>query len=136
MASLEDAIHDKLAATSAVTDLVSTSIFRGWRPQGSTGDPPCVSFMRVDTVPVNAAAGSEALGNSRIQVDCWASTQVGARAIADAAKSALSGWTNASSPAISPVLLLNDTDIPEPAEEGAGHREHRVSQDYSMWWTA
>jgi len=132
--TLEDAIFEKLMATVAVVARTGARVYRGWRPQRAI--LPCVTFLRIDTVPVNGAAGASDTSRARVQVDVWAENQGTARTIADAVKSGLDGWTRTSSPEISPVLLISDNDFTEESEPGSGQREYRISQDYSIWFQA
>jgi len=133
MATLDATIYTRLAAVSGVTDIVSTRIYYGWIPQGAT--LPCVSYTRISTMPVNGATGHTTESNTRLQVDCWATTQSGARTLADAVKAALGGWNNASSPYVADILPISDSDLMESPDTGSQDPEHRVSMDFSIWWT-
>ena len=132
MASLEDTIYDKLVAVLAAADLSTVSVYKGWRPQSS--DVPCVTFLRISTEEINGAAGTSGTRRTRAQIDTWSSSATTARTIANAIRDGLDGWTNTSSPAISPVRIISDQDLIEQPDEGKGVAKHRVSQDYSLWW--
>jgi len=130
--TLEDAIFEKLMSTVAIVARTGARVYRGWRPQRAI--LPCVTFLRIDTVPTNGATGSSDTSQSRVQVDVWARDQSTCRTIADAVKGGLDGHSRTSSPEISPILLLSDVDLVEDAEPGSGQREHRITQDYSVWF--
>lgn len=132
--TIEDAIQDRLADTTAVVARVGARIYRGWIPQRA--GRPCITFQRISTTPVNGSTGPSGTQNIRIQVDVWALTPSEARAIATAVAGALSGWSRTSDPEIGRCNLVSDQDMTEPSDNGESKPEYRVSQDYSIWTTA
>jgi hypothetical protein len=131
--SLEDALYKRLAANEGIAAL-EPDIYRSWRPQTQTGD--CITFQRISTTPFQSNQGAIDAEQARIQVDCWASTQSGARALAEAVKDSLNGWEQDSGPAINMTTLESDRDMEEPPRLGQGKPDWRVSQDYMITFTA
>ena len=138
--TLEDAIYDRLAAITAVTDLVGSRIYRHRRPQGSA--LPAISFGRVSTQPVNHAGGTTDTTEARIQIDCWSDDQSECRDLADAVRgdstaNGLNGWTRTGGgdPVISMVHLVTDIDLHENPTGGQDAIIWRINQDYLIWYT-
>ena len=131
--TLEDAIYEELLGTTGITALVGNRIYRGWRPQHAA--TPCLTFFRISRVPINASTGPSGTEHARIQIDVWANTSKTARAIADAVSDALAGWSS-TDPVSSPMRLESDQDMPVEPDDGVGQWETRVSQDYSIWYSA
>jgi hypothetical protein len=88
---MEAALIAKLLAASGVTALVSTRINWLRRPQGD--GLPCIVLHRIDGTPDVHHGGYSGLVQSRVQVDCWASTYGAAKAIARAVQTAVTAQT-------------------------------------------
>jgi hypothetical protein len=128
---LEAQIQTQLAATSAVTDAVSTRIYRYQRPRGGT--LPAVTFQRIDSEIINHSTGATDTQWARFQADCWADDMDTARTVADAVTTALSGWSNTGgTPSISMCHQQSDMDLTEPPEHGDDVMLYRISQDYRI----
>ena len=87
--TLEEAIHTYLAAQTGVTDLVSTRIYQGKRPQGS--DLPAVTYKVPDDSDVDYQIGATGLSEAHVSLDCWAADPGGAKALRDAVRAVLHG---------------------------------------------
>lgn len=128
---VESQIHTQLAATSAVTDAVSTRIYRYQRPRDSA--LPAVTFQRIDAEIVNHTTGATVTRWARFMVDAWAADMDTVRTVADAVTTALSGWSNTGgSPSISMCHQQSDVDMTEPPEHGDDVMTYRISQDYRI----
>ena len=131
--SLETLLHAQLAATSALTDAVSTRIYRYQRARGSA--LPAVTFQRFTTTPSNHATGTTVTTNARIQVDSWAADMDTARTVSDAVATALNGWSSTgTTPSITMVHLISDLDLSAPPEQGDDVLMYRITQDYDIWY--
>lgn len=118
----EQAILDRLLATTAVTDLIGDRIYAMRAPH--TAPLPHISYQRIATTRPGSLRGPAGLADPRIQVDSWADTNATAKAIADQVRRALDGYTTETVHA----LILSELDLMDPANE-----RHRVSQDFSVW---
>lgn len=120
----------KLKATSGVTSLVSTRIYPMLRPAGSI--LPAIAYQVTSNNHVNSAGGTTTTREMRITVDCIAGTYAGAWALADAVRTALSGWVDSSS------CVWHLDDESDGAEVlGPGQEEntsYTVTQDYLVWY--
>jgi len=119
----------KLKATSAVTDLVSTRIRPLLRKQGAA--LPAITYQRISTIPCNASVGEANVAWARVQVNSFASTYAGAKALAAAVKACLSGWTDTGgSPSVIMSHWEGDSDLPEDVQPGQDLQVHGVAQEY------
>ena len=91
MTLVEQRIYTYLAATSGITDLVSTRLFPHFLEQAC--EMPALSFFRVSTVPVNDLGGYADVEQPRIQFDCWGSTDDSSKALAKALLDAMEAAT-------------------------------------------
>ena len=111
-------IRDVLVAASAVTALVPAArITPLIRPQSIT--VPAITLQRVSLVPQNHLRGDGGLDDNSVQLDVWADSYVSARAIADACRTALAGFS---------MKFENDDYESETAPE-----LYRVTQTYQVW---
>jgi hypothetical protein len=107
-----------LALLNGATDAL-TRIY----PQVAPDSPikPYIVYQRVSSNSENVLSGKTTLINTRLQIDCYASTYVEAQALAAQVDALMDGWSvqNVSNPA---------QDAFEPDV-----RLHRVILDYSVW---
>lgn len=112
-------VRDVLVAAGAVTALVSTRISPLIKSQGVT--PPAVTIRRGTLEPQNHLRGDGDLDKNTVMVDSWATTYVGARAVADACRTALLA---------AGILLQGEFDNYEP---GIDPGLYNISQEYLVW---
>ena len=123
---VEASIYTQLAATSALTDEVSTRIYRYQRPRG--GALPAVTFQRIDTLISNHSTGDTVTRNCRIMVDSWAEDMDDVRTVADAVTTALSGWSDTGgTPSITMCHQVSDADLTEEPEHGDDVMTYRIA---------
>lgn len=130
----ERRLHNKLENTSAVTDLVTaTKIQPVSVPQGTA--LPYIVYQNISRIPENHSTGTLTSGYavSTIQVDCFASTYSGVKAVADVVRAALSGWSDTTGdPDVSMCHLMSESDIPQELSPGQDVRVHGVSFDFRL----
>lgn len=120
MADFDGAVYSQLAATSAVTDLVSTRIYRAQLPQAPTY--PAISYFLVSADRIYEHDGAAGMNESRVQIDCWAETAEGARALGEAVRAALEAVTGTwGSDTIQHSFLDNEQHVYDD-EIGLHHR--------------
>ena len=130
---LETQIYTQLADTSTLTDEVGTRIYRYRRNRGSAF--PAVTFERIETTTENHSTGATVTEHCRVEVDSWAEDMDTCRTVADAVKTALSGWSNTGgTPSISMSHIQSDIDMTEEPNDGTDVLLHRISQDYELWY--
>jgi len=132
---VEKSIYDQLAATSAVTALVSTNIFFGNAAEGTAF--PYITLIRIstDAVPVSSGANTNKTTNATIQVDIFARTYSSAKNVAGEVRTSLYGFSDTGGdPQLAPTLLVGEFDDMDEPKTGRGRPIYRVSQDYSVWF--
>jgi hypothetical protein len=103
--SLYTVLRGKLA-TGATGALVGTRIYPVFLPQNPTY--PALTYQRISNT---AQSGSTALRQSRWQVNCYASTYIGAQALAAAVKAELEEWTDTDqTPMVKMCQVVNEID--------------------------
>ncbi|HUT92365.1 MAG TPA: DUF3168 domain-containing protein [Thermoguttaceae bacterium] len=133
MATLETIIQARLEATTALTNAVSTRIYRYQRPRASA--LPAVTFQRINTHISNYSTGALTTKNATFQVDAWAADMDTCRTVADAVTTALSGWSSTgTTPAFKMVHQVSDYDLSTPPTDGDDVMMYRISQDYLLWF--
>jgi hypothetical protein len=85
--SIEAAIYARLSAAPPIGATVAV----GQRLQGSV--LPAVTFAIEGIEPVRSLAGTSSLFSTRVRCSCWATTYAGARTLANAVVTRMSGWT-------------------------------------------
>ena len=108
---------DILLADAATIALVGNRITPLTRPQDL--QLPAITAQRISVVPQNSLRGFANLDANRVQLDCWADTYAGARALAAACRTAINAAGHVC------VSEVDDFEIET--------RTFRVIQDYSVW---
>lgn len=117
--SVEQDVYDRLAADATVAGLVGTRIYPVLLPQNVA--MPAIVYSRVASVPHDDLELAQNHESARVQVDCWADSYPGAKALAAAASAALQ---------LAPVYAqrLTDLDDYDPEE-----KLFRVILDFNIW---
>ena len=143
MPALESRIRSRLKGTPDVASLVSGQIYGGYAPQAASGD--YLVLQRISTTPLTVISplGTNSNGDvqARIQIDCIANPKPSdtrdvyfrVKAIADAVRASLHGWSEAGAK-ITSCLLANEIDDTEPPGDGSNVATQRVIQDYIIWF--
>ena len=127
----------KLKGMAAVSVLIGTRVYPISAVQGDS--LPYITFQKISGVPTNTAGGTTKTRQTRLQVNFWADSYDGARALANAAcgnedelaPSGLSGWVDRQQCV---WHMENDRDGPTAIVEGRGkEKAHSVIQDYLVW---
>ena len=118
------AVHELLAATSGVTDVVGTRIYPVIAPQKA--QPPFIVVTQVSEDPLETfdAGGEATLRSSRVQVDCYMRENDEAHELAAAAEDALVTAEEANG------LRAWKLDSRDLFEDDT--RLHRVSMDFGV----
>lgn len=125
--TIDEALFTRLSTHAGVAALVATRIYPILMPQNTT--LPAITKQRISGPRVQSLVGSSGLAYPRYQVDAWASTYDGAKAVADQVRAALDGFRGyVGTVRIGGIRLIGDQELYE--EET---RTHRVSQDFSVW---
>jgi len=128
MTDVMQAVQDHLAADAGVSALVSTRIYPQILPQNPTY--PALIYQQITESPEPAMGSDTGLVAITVQVDSYATTYSGAKALAAAVRSALNRHRGTVSTVdIADVFLENTLDLYESEVQ-----KRRVSQDYRVWY--
>ena len=123
----EEAVRTILADDASVADLVSARIYPGRLPQGVT--LPAIVYQRISAVRLNDLSGPSGFARPRVQLDLWASTYSGVKALARVVRQALDGYSGeVDGFGVADAILDEELDLYEP-----GVDDYRVVQDYFIW---
>ncbi len=122
-----------LANDATVSALVGDRI-SPW-VQLQSQDLPAITYHQVSSDRVSSMDGSSGLAALRFQIDCWASTYAGVKALAEAVRLELEGYKGSPvSAVIHAVFLENDSDVAVSVEPGRQEPAiYRVSMDFVVW---
>lgn len=128
---MKEALRAFLLADSGVAALVDTRITWAARPRSDA--LPSIALHLISGPREYSMGGPSGLVHSRVQVDCWATLNASATAVARAVRAAISGLRETvDGVEFQGVFIDNETDY---TEEGVGADEllHRVSIDFLIW---
>jgi hypothetical protein len=127
--NIEEAVRSILASDSAIAALVDTRVMCGWLPQDPTY--PAVTIFPVSEDENEAVNDTRAKRYARLQVDVWAPTYAGAKALADLVVDALHGQSHTltgieigASSAITGGMYMYEDSV----------AVHRRSRDFGFWF--
>ena len=111
--TIEEGLYDYLSSDVGVSALLSSRIYPGTLPQNWTA--PAISYQRISGERNRILSGPDDRATPRIQIDCWADSYSGARALAEAVRSAIDGYAGLmGTTQVGSVVLESDTDFYEP----------------------
>jgi hypothetical protein len=128
---MEEGIITRLLADSGVIAKVGTRVFPGSRPQASA--LPSITLNKISGAPLYADDGETGLAESRLQIDCWATSYSDAKLTARAVIASLSAFVGVSGSTTYPLVMLDaERDLREP---GLNQAEYlfRTSLDFIVW---
>lgn len=128
---MEEAIIQRLLATTGVTNIVGTRVFPGSLPQAYA--MPAVTMHVISGGPLYADDGEVGLDEVRVQIDCWATTYSAAKLLARAVRESLSAFVGTVGSTAFPYILLDV--IRDFREAGGNQAEYlfRTNMDYIVW---
>ena len=133
--SVGKAIYARLVAHAGTTALVGTRVYPLRLPQGPTY--PAIRYQVISAPREHAMGADTGTVHARVQVDCWATTYAGAKALAAQVILALSRWGGTSGGVVvEHVFLENEIDRfePDPLIGGADGAD-RVLLDFMAHYT-
>ena len=124
--TIEKAIRSILIADTAVK-AITTRCYPGKIPQDPTY--PLIVYYKVTGMRDHHLQGPSRLAHPRFQVEAWALTYDAAKALANAIRGALDGYTGTQGTvAIGSILIESERDVYEDAVSC-----HRVIMDWFIW---
>lgn len=128
---MEEALRAILASDAGVAALVSSRVYWGLAPQSVTGD-----FLALYVVSGNRdyhMGGASGLRETRVQVDCWASSYGAAKTIARAVESAISGFSGSQSGKAFRGAFINSERDDNESDTADTASRYRTSLDLIIW---
>lgn len=114
----EKHLTNRLKRNSAVRTLISSRVYPVVAP--SDASLPYLVYSRNSTEFINSSDGYTGSAIANITISSWASTYIGAKALADAVRAALDGWRDHGlSPKIDLASIVNESDAILSPEEGS-----------------
>lgn len=128
---MEEALIQHLLASSSVTALVGARVFPARRPQAS--ELPAIVFTRVSGDRHYADEGPVDLVETRIMIECWATTYAAAKHVARAVRARLIDVKETlDGVEFQASFLEAERDL---SEGGSGQAEYlyRTTLDFVVW---
>lgn len=124
MADVCQGLRTRLQAVAGVTSLVSTRVYPDAIPQAAT--LPAICMYVIDTQATGQHLyGSSAFTQSRVRVECWATTRLAANALAEQVRLALSRHRDlTASPAIHEITSEGINDEFRTPADGSDNWEY------------
>lgn len=130
--TIEEGLTTLFLSTAGITNLVGTRVYGMRIKQGSTF--PCITKQRISTPRLathDTSGSSGVLAHPRFQIDAWGISEATVKAVADAIRTALNGWTGSlGSGAISiQAALISE----EAADYDPQTDLYRSRSDFIIW---
>lgn len=129
MADPVNAVKARLQAHAGVTALISGRVFFNHLPDRKTLPAATVSLVSSPRIPLFGGDADKV--RSRIEVECWATTQAGAKALAAQSILALQRWAGTIADTVIHDVFVDDER--DGYEHGAGLWSQ--TQDFFPWWS-
>lgn len=125
-------VYGRLAAAAGVAALVGTRIYPDTPVQSPTR--PYITYHEVGEERSGAFGTRDTLPGVRIQVDCWAETRAGAKALDAAVRSALDAqtWSTGGSGDEAVRACIREGGLGSVYESDT--KLYRASHDYVLWY--
>lgn len=125
--ALEAALYTRLTAHAGTSAIVSTRVYPNVLPQRAT--LPAVTYRRISTNRPPAMGADSGVAEVRMQVDSWADSYSGVKALQAQVRSALQRYNaTVGSEVILDAFIVNEMDLYEPEKN-----VHRVLTDFTIW---
>jgi len=128
---MESALRTYLLAHAGLSALVGGRVAWGFNSQG--GPLPRITLQRISGSPEYSDEGEAGISETRVQVDCFATTSAQVRAVSESIRARISGASFTQS-GIEFNIFIDSVRDDSDAYEG-GSQEHRVSIDLMVWHT-
>ena len=113
--SIDSILFDRLKdAGGLLFPIVGTKIYPLKAPQ-NTAAPYCV-WTRIDSVRISAMGSDTPIVRSRIQIDGFAPTFSGLRALGAAIRSRVQRWRTAGPPGVQDTFLIDESEQDEASD--------------------
>lgn len=129
MASIHEAIFDRLVGHGGVNALVAGRVYRNKMPQNEV--MPCIVYQRISKVKYHAMGVEAGVATSRFQFTAWAVTHAEAEALEQQIRLAIARWSGTQSGVtIQDSLEESQQEDFEPDTQMEG--VHQIPTDYMI----
>lgn len=125
---MQGGLRARLLASTEVTAAVGSRVYWVQRPQGSL--PPAVTLQTVSDPRPEHLKGPDGARETRVQMDCWATTYAAALSLARTCIAALSGPATINGKRFGNTRVDGQRDL---GEDVNGTFLHRQSVDLLIW---
>lgn len=130
---IETALYSRLTGDAGVFAIIGARMFPHRVPQQSN-QFPCIVYDRTSGEHIRSLAGSSGAAWPRYQLQCWALSYSEAKALGEAVRSALDGFSGTvGTVVINSCLLEDDSDTVEIPPGKDEQRRWAVEQVYKIW---
>jgi hypothetical protein len=123
--TIDSALFSRLSGHAGLKALVSSRIYPPPAPQNAAY--PLVTYQEIDRQPIHVMGGTAGVVHIRYQVDSWAETLAGAKAVAAQVAAALDNYSGTSDGVVIKNSFL-DSGQSSPYDDSDGL--HRYIQDF------
>lgn len=133
VATIETAIYALLTGDGTLTALVSTRVTPVLVPQGSA--MPAVTYAQVSGIRIHATSGPAGLVNSRWQFNCWGVSHASVRAVSDAVRQAIDGYSGTIG-GVTIQAIQTEMEVNIDANPAGINRARRYGKalDFNVWF--
>lgn len=130
---VEKAVRDVLITSTGVSAVVSSRVYGDFAPQKAA--TPFIVFRRVSSDRFRALDGPDGLVETRIEVDCFSTTQAQLMTLADEVRLALDNYTGTTKGVtVQRAMLDNEFGDMELEVSGGDKRIRRHVLDFRIWY--
>ena len=131
--NIEKLLTTLMEADTTIEGLVGTRIFPMVVPQDTT--MPCITYQKISGNWQVQISGPHNMSQERFQINCWATTYAGAKALAEAVRAEFSGYdTGNASVSVHIITLENETDTINENADVRGSRRYGRMMDFLVWY--
>lgn len=125
-------VRTYLQTVSAITDVTSTRMYPDVLPQNAT--LPAIVFSVVSGLSVTHFTGSAELSQTRLQIDCIATTRITANSLGELVRKNLEHYTGAGGSEYIKVALAESPRYDyDPPRDASDQGRYTHSRDYMIW---
>ena len=131
--NIETAIVYILGEDVGVSAIVGTKIYPMVVPQNAV--MPAITYQKISGQWQIQMDGPHNMSEERFQINCWASTYGGAKALCEAVRDVLNGYDSAVNVVDFHVMTLeNEMDLLVEIPDERGARRYARAMDFNVWY--
>jgi len=133
MSAIGSSIFKILTDDGDVSALVAARVYPTFVPQGVA--MPAITYQRIVAVRAHTIGSTDNMVPATYQINCWAETYGGARALSEVVRVALNNYTGTVNSVVIQAVQLNDEDdIPESIAGDDVLNRYGKRLDFKVWF--